>query len=73
MEVIKSRYGGLEDLCYMCRTYVAKDMRDKLYGSDGSVSSEQSLIDFVPPEEDDGILDRNHEWNYLGMEGFDND
>ena len=71
MEVSKSRWGVLEDLCYMCRVYVAKDMREKIYGTDGSVSSEQTLIELPPPEEDDGILDRNHEWNYLGMESTD--
>ena len=75
MEVTKSRHGGLEDLCYMCRSYVARDMRAKMAGKDDdSVSQNQVLVDIEPKDVDDSWLvpDRNSEWGSI-LEGMNDD
>ncbi len=73
MEVLRSKHGGYEDLCYMCRSYVARDMRAKLYGKDeDSQSSNQVLVDIEPSEREDewSLPDRNSEWGSI-LEGSD--
>jgi hypothetical protein len=75
MEVLRSKHGGFEDLCYLCRSYVARDMRAKMYGKDEeSVSQEQILVDMEPKDrEDDWLMpDRNSEWGSI-LEGMNDD
>lgn len=75
MEVLRSKHGGFEDLCYMCRSYVARDMRAKMHGKDDdSASQNQILIDIEPKDVDDSWLvpDRNSEWGSI-LEGMGDD
>lgn len=74
MEVIRAKYGGYEDLCYLCRTYVARDMRAKMLGKDEESDSEAQIFIDIEPKEDDcwSIPDRGHEWGSI-LEGGSND
>jgi hypothetical protein len=75
MEVLRSKHGGFEDLCYMCRSYVARDMRAKMCGKDEeSVSQEQILVDIEPKDVDDSwsVPDRGNEWGSI-LEGMNDD
>jgi len=75
MEVLRSKHGGFEDLCYMCRSYVARDMRSKMYGKDEESSGqEQILVDIEPVDADDSwsVPDRGHEWGSI-LEGMNDD
>lgn len=75
MEVLRSKHGGFEDLCYMCRSYVARDMRAKMRGKDDdSASQNQILVDIEPKDVDDSWLvpDRNSEWGSI-LEGMSDD
>lgn len=75
MEVLRSKHGGFEDLCYMCRSYVARDMRAKMAGKDDdSASQNQILVDIEPKDVDDSWLvpDRNSEWGSI-LEGMNDD
>lgn len=75
MEVLRSKHGGFEDLCYLCRSYVARDMRANMHGKDEeSVSQEQILVDIEPKDRDDDWLmpDRNSEWGSI-LEGMNDD
>ena len=60
----------------MCRSYVARDMRAKMYGKDEESSSQQEiLLDIEPPEKDDEwamLPDRNSEWGSI-LEGMGDD
>jgi hypothetical protein len=75
MEVLRSKHGGYEDLCYLCRSYVARDMRAKMYGKDeDSQSSNQVFLDIEPREREDewALPDRNSEWGSI-LEGMNDD
>ncbi len=75
MEVLRSKHGGYEDLCYLCRSYVARDMRAKMYGKDeDSQSSNQVLLDIEPSEREDewALPDRGNEWGSI-LEGIGDD
>lgn len=76
MEVLRSKHGGFEDLCYMCRSYVARDMRAKMLGKDEESSTEeQILVEIEPKDQDDDwmIPDRGNEWGSILEGGNDVD
>jgi len=75
MEVLRSKHGGYEDLCYLCRSYVARDMRAKMYGKDEeSSSADNVLLDIEPREQEDewSLPDRGNEWGSI-LEGIGDD
>lgn len=67
MEVLRSKHGGYEDLCYLCRSYVARDMRAKMLGKDEESTSEDIVIDVEPTyqEDDWAIPERGNEWGSI--------
>lgn len=75
MEVMRGKHGGFEDLCYMCRSYVARDMRSKLLGKDDESSGEAEVLLDIEPKYDDEytVPDRGHEWGSILEGGTDVD
>ena len=72
MEVLRSKHGGYEDLCYLCRSYVARDMRAKMQGRDEESVGEDIVLDIEPqdPEDEWSIPERGREWGSI-LENFD--
>ena len=75
MMVLYTKRGDLESLCSRCRTFVVRDLQGKSLDDSSAtvVHADPQELGIDPPEEQEdwGILDRNHEEDYIGFDRED--